>query len=404
MLQEQAMETDAAPAPAYSHSGRSSLSKALRFAALSLLLACIQANSAFLAGQGQAPSRARGNLAVRTATLERKKQSSPPAASEWRLGVGHAIDVLRHDVKGIFDVSRQHVPDFSIYHPDIEVVDARLPSFQLRGLANYQKVLSTLQWSLKAACTRSQLDITSVSPPVNSELYMRWRLKLWVKDLRSLLASAWGATPSQVLSSSLGGPVVLEGYSRYTFDQWSAEIVKITSELTNPPMYLADLFSQYARVPSWPMPVHSGVAMPGMHFSTLGLSGRTVSKEELAVSSGSITATRAWPREPTDIGTLAGSTAHRSGQLPQRLTGSRVAALAGWLPGMPETCEDDFECNDGKANFPLQCCELPVMGKFCCEPPDDIEQNGGIRMPAWVPIPVPVREAPWEGQGRGGRN
>lgn len=395
------METDA-HAPASSRGSRSSLSKALRLAALSLLFACLQANSAFLAGQNRAPSRAAGSFVARGATLERKKRSSPPAASEWRLGVGHAIDVLRHDVREIFDVSRQHVPDFSIYHPDIEVQDARLPSFQLRGLANYQKVLSTLQWSLKATCTRSQLDITSVSPPVNNELYMRWRLKLWVKDLRSLLASAWGATPSQVLSSSLGGPVIVEGYSRYTFDPWSAEIVKITSEITNPPMYLADLFSQYARVPSWPMPVHSGVAMPGMHISTLGLSTTTASKEELAASLGGITAHRALPREPADTAILAGGTPHRSGQLARRLTGSRVAALSGWLPGMPESCEDDFECNDGKANFPLQCCELPVMGKFCCEPPDDIEQNGGIRVPAWVPIPVPVDEAPWESGGRSG--
>ena len=60
----------------------------------------------------------------------------------------------------------------------------------------------------------------------------------------------------------------------------------------------------------------------------------------------------------------------------------------------PPGCEDDFECNDGKANFPLQCCEMPLLGKFCCEPPDDFATGTPTEMPAYVPLPVPVDESP----------
>ncbi|CAE8711062.1 unnamed protein product, partial [Polarella glacialis] len=38
----------------------------------------------------------------------------PPVNSEWRLGVGHAIDVLRKDVVGLFQ-DTNYTPDFSIY-------------------------------------------------------------------------------------------------------------------------------------------------------------------------------------------------------------------------------------------------------------------------------------------------
>lgn len=65
----------------------------------------------------------------------------------------------------------------------------------------------------------------------------------------------------------------------------------------------------------------------------------------------------------------------------------------GWLPSMPQGCEDDFECNDGKANFPLQCCELPIIGKFCCEP-DDQWAKPLPRTPAYVPIPVRTDDWP----------
>eukprot|EP00930_Biecheleria_cincta_P057994 TRINITY_DN43860_c0_g1_i1.p1 TRINITY_DN43860_c0_g1~~TRINITY_DN43860_c0_g1_i1.p1 ORF type:complete len:345 (-),score=32.34 TRINITY_DN43860_c0_g1_i1:71-1066(-) len=59
---------------------------------------------------------------------------------------------------------------------------------------------------------------------------------------------------------------------------------------------------------------------------------------------------------------------------------------------MPSPCEDDFECNNGTANYPLQCLlphecnpNLPrifAMGRFCCEP--DLPQ------PATELLRVPV--------------
>mmetsp|Transcript_23938 Transcript_23938/g.55254 ORF Transcript_23938/g.55254 Transcript_23938/m.55254 type:complete len:154 (+) Transcript_23938:89-550(+) len=66
-------------------------------------------------------------------------------------------------------------------------------------------------------------------------------------------------------------------------------------------------------------------------------------------------------------------------------------AGASWLPALPQTCSDDYECNDGKANFPLQCCEVMMM-KFCCEPDDFMPTPN---RPAFVPIPVPV-DTPYE--------
>ncbi|CAJ1431823.1 unnamed protein product [Effrenium voratum] len=287
----------------------------------------------------------------------------PPAGSQWRLNVGRAIDVLRRDMVGLFGRAR-YTPDFSIYSHNIEVIDARLPSFQLRGLATYQQVLSTLQWSVRTACDRSQLEITSMTPPVNNQMYLRWRLKLWFKDVRS-----WLGLSHYTLRE---GPFIVEGYSRYEFDPWSAEIVKHTIDITNPPMYLSDLVRQYTVTPAW-MPVSTG--MPTLSWSPWSwqIHGfNSGDKPEQSLLTGS-------SRSSARTGTSGGR--------------SSVARSAGWLPGLPQGCEDDFECNDGKANFPLQCCEMPLLGKFCCEPPDDFANAKGVpEMPAWVPLPVPVEE------------
>ena len=298
----------------------------------------------------------RGALVTRRAegaTLER-----PKAGSEWRLNVGRAIDVLRRDVSGLFSHKR-YTPDFSIYSPDIEVTDARLPSFKIRGLATYQQVLSTLKWSVRTACDRSSLEITSMTPPVNNEMYLRWRLKLWFKDVRSWLGY-------QAMGSEI--PFIVEGYSRYEFDPWSAAIVKHTIDITNPPMYLSDLVASYA-APSW-ITASPQMGMPGLS---------------------------AWPlqTQETSLGsTLAGGSGPGFGsqgsQGSQGQKRSLARAAGSWLPGLPQRCEDDFECNDGKANFPLQCCEMPLLGKFCCEPPDDFATGVPNEMPAYVPLPVPV--------------
>lgn len=300
-----------------------------------------------------------------------------PVASEWRLGVGRAIDVLRRDMVALFEDTR-NTPDFSIYSPDIQVVDARLPSFQLKGIATYQQVLSTLHWSVMTTCDRSQLEITGMTPPINNQLYMRWRLKLWFKDVlgnaRSLLAPAFGTSSSML---DAGSPFIVEGYSRYEFNPWSAEIVKHTIDITNPPMYLADLVAKYAQGPTWLMPSTTGLGVP----SVMPLSLEPV----LAAAGGSSVSSTA---SESVLSPLTGATAPGAREAGGRTSSAR---LAGWLPGLPQGCEDDFECNDGKANFPLQCCELPILGKFCCEP-DDYRP---ARMPAWQPLPVPVDDQPW---------
>ncbi|CAJ1388237.1 unnamed protein product [Effrenium voratum] len=143
-------------------------------------------------------------------------------------------------------------------------------------------------------------------------------------------------------------------------------------DITNPPMYLSDLVRQYTVTPAW-MPVSTG--MPTLSWSPWSwqIHGfNSGDKPEQSLLTGS-------SRSSARTGTSGGR--------------SSVARSAGWLPGLPQGCEDDFECNDGKANFPLQCCEMPLLGKFCCEPPDDFANAKGVpEMPAWVPLPVPVEE------------
>mmetsp|Transcript_115102 Transcript_115102/g.289620 ORF Transcript_115102/g.289620 Transcript_115102/m.289620 type:complete len:407 (+) Transcript_115102:54-1274(+) len=308
--------------------------------------------------------------------------------SEWRLGVGRAIDVLRRDAVALFE-NGDHALDFTIFSEDIEFVDARLPSFRLSGLATYQRVLSTLRWSVSAACDVSKLEITATSPPVNNEVYMRWRLHLWPRDpwasAKGLFMAAPGAgNPWQSLVSSpavgSGLPFIVEGYSRYEFDPWTAEIVKHTIDITNPPMYLNELLQSYNPIPAWLTPVPHGVGVP------LGATAPLAT----VVSTGLTGATAAGGAAAAPA-TAAGSSDGRGGAVVAR------TAEGSWLPSMPQTCEDDFECNDGKANYPLQCCELPIVGKFCCEV-DDFDPSQGLRLPAYVPLPVPTEE-PWQRPG-----
>ena len=269
-----------------------------RVAAVLGLLAVFNGFLAFIAGAGFR-SLAQRHVALSAeggTTLEKK----PKAQNEYRLNVGRAIDVLRRDMVGLFG-REQHVPDFSIYSPDIEVIDAHLPSFQLRGLATYQQVLSTMQWSIKTTCDRTKMEITSLTPPVNDQMYVRWRLHLWFKDVRSLLPPAFGGSPMM----NMQGPLIVEGYSRYQFDPWSAEIVKHTIEITNPPMHLSDLVGQYARTPSWAMPVSTGLGVPSL--------------------------TRAWPMH--EASALTGATTARARSSTSR---AATARSSGWLPGLPQ--------------------------------------------------------------------
>lgn len=181
-----------------------------------------------------------------------------------------------------------------------EVTDARLPSFKIRGLASYQQVLSTLKWSVRTTCHSSKLEITSITPPVNNDMYLRWRLKLWFKDVPSILGIGQTLSTTEV-------PFIVEGYSKYTFDAWSAEIVKHTIDITNPPMYLSDLMASYAS-PSW-LTVSPQMGMPGLS---------------------------AWPATATATGPamLVGGTGPSSGSSPRR-EGS-TATAAGWALGLPQ--------------------------------------------------------------------
>lgn len=240
----------------------------------------------------------------------------------------------------------QHVPDFSIFSEDLIVADARLPGFELKGLSTYQRILSTLRWSLSTAFEHSKFQVTAVQPPVHGALQMRWRIHLWPKDVlaqaKDFLTPALG--PGAFTSEGLNGdaPVIVEGYSRYEFDHWTAEIVKHTIDITNPPMLLADLVRERTGSFVWmPTPSVSGVRLPNMMSES--------------------------DAEPELLQTTA-----------------------AWSPSLPQTCESDFDCNDGRANFPLQCCELPILGKFCCEP-EEIQSRP--QDPAYVPLPVP--SDPW---------
>lgn len=296
-------------------------------------------------------------------SLEKTKPSS-----EWRLDVGHAIDVLRRDTVGLFG-DQQYTPDFSIFDNDITIVDARLPDFKLKGLATYQYIQSTLQWSVHNGCVLSNMAITSMTPPVNNEVYVRWRLQLWPKELQDFWLTDTRA--------AVGEGVIFEGYSRYEFHPWTAQIVKHTIDITNPPMYITDLISRYAPTPSW-ITLAPGTASPRAVPYRM-------SQPKMTVQQSFATAEEMSAIRPFVGASITGA----------RNQSPRTALHAGsWMPSLPQSCEDDFECNDGKANFPLQCCEIPLIGGFCCEPPDyePVSEN-----PAYVPLPVPVQE-PWMGR------
>jgi len=221
----------------------------------------------------------------------------------------------------------------------------------LKGLSTYQRILSTLQWSLTTAFDQGKFEITAVQPPVHGTLQMRWRIHLWPKDVlapaKGFLTPALGPGAFLAEGPDEDAPVIVEGYSRYEFDHWTAEIVKHTIDITNPPMLLADLMGERTGSFAWmPTPSVTGVRMPNM-----------MSQSEA---------------EPS---------------LPQ--------GSAAWSPSLPQTCEDDFDCNDGRANFPMQCCELPILGRFCCEP-DEVQRMP--QDPAYVPLPVP--SDPWAQESR----
>ena len=91
---------------------------------------------------------------------------------------------------------------------------------------------------------------------------------------------------------------------------------------------------------------------------------------------------RLQPRAPGLSGQFAGAATTSATARPQ----SAMAALS-WMPSMPQTCNDDFDCNGGRANFPLQCLDM-VFLKVCIDPDDFERSTAGSRELAYVPIPV----------------
>lgn len=295
-----------------------------------------------------------------------------PGLEDWRLGAGHVLDVLRSDVPGLFATgfSRPgHQPDVSIFHEDVRFVDARAPNFELKGRSTYRQFLAALRWSVQAACDESRLEITALSPPVNNEIFMRWRLQLWPKDMMSLAQDLMSVEPRAALGH--GEPTIIEGYSRYELDPWSAEVMKHTVDITNPPMYIADLVRRLGFDAEW------GVAPQGAWVQTPRLSA--IPSPKLQPSPAFVGMTIPKRNRP----------AIRRQEVEKAKTASSSFAF-DW--SLPQSCEDDFECNGGRANFPLKCCEIPVIGNYCCSPPDDEPLQR--RDPIYVPIPVPID--PWQ--------
>lgn len=165
---------------------------------------------------------------------------------------------------GFFDADKEL--DYSIFSREVVLEDARLPDFRVQGLEAYRTALGALRWSVRAASDAQRFEITAMSPPVRSSVYVRWRLHLWPKDP---LAPAIGLlTPALAWNSPLlhrfgvDEPMVFEGYSRYEFDPWSAEVVSHTIEITNPPMDLADLLDRHVRMPVFGLGARLPQAVP----------------------------------------------------------------------------------------------------------------------------------------------
>lgn len=179
--------------------------------------------------------------------MEPPQTSLRVQASEWRLDVGHAMDTLRSDVTELFSANAK--PNYDIFSRDVVLEDARVPSFRIQGLEAYRATLDVLRWSVRAACDGQRMEITSMRLPVNGVAYIRWRLHLWPKDplapAKDFLTPSLGWNSPFLYSFRASEPTVVEGYSHYEFDPWSAEIIRHTIDITNPPMLLEDLLQRH---------------------------------------------------------------------------------------------------------------------------------------------------------------
>eukprot|EP00931_Biecheleriopsis_adriatica_P060341 TRINITY_DN36223_c0_g1_i1.p1 TRINITY_DN36223_c0_g1~~TRINITY_DN36223_c0_g1_i1.p1 ORF type:complete len:335 (-),score=18.99 TRINITY_DN36223_c0_g1_i1:362-1318(-) len=268
---------------------------------------------------------------VRGAALLRnsiRSAEQPKAPCEFRLQLGRAIDTLRIDVAQLFDRGRKR-PDLSLFSDDVTFAVQSMPSLSLNGLDMYNRTLRFIRWSVKSMRNSSQMKIIAFHQTIDTMLYVRWQFRVRPKD--ALLAVAAQTS----YWDSTEQMVLLEGLSKYELHPSTALIVRHTVEFTNPPLYLSELPKLF------PAPRDILLAQP-----------------ELAHS-----AVKAWSFE---MGTFS-------------------------FPLLPATCEDDFECNNGTANYPLQCLhphecmstlpEIFIMGRYCCEPPVPSEPIR-VRVPA----------------------
>ncbi|CAE7497214.1 unnamed protein product [Symbiodinium natans] len=168
-------------------------------------------------------------------------------ARNFRMNLGHALDVLRRDVPHMFDKS--YDLDYSIFSPSVVAEDARMPNVQMRGLEAYRTTIDLIRQVVRTTCDHHKMEIQSISVPVNSVVYVRWRLQIWPKDplgpAKVFLNPAWRLFSSPLHDYGAAvEPTILEGYSKYDFDAWSGEIVKHAVEVTLPPMLLKDFVQQ----------------------------------------------------------------------------------------------------------------------------------------------------------------
>ena len=118
----------------------------------------------------------------------------------------------------------------------------------------YRNFLLALRWSLRSMFEESKLEITAMGKTlsVDGKLSMRWRLHLWPKgvmshalDFMAPILQGWGFHLREE-THQWEAPAIVEGYSNYEFDPWTAQITKHTVDIKNPPLFITDLLRQYS--------------------------------------------------------------------------------------------------------------------------------------------------------------
>jgi len=185
------------------------------------------------------------------------KRPSSHSGIEWRWKVGKAIDVLRSDA--VASATEQGEQDFSIFSQDVVLDVAQMPQFQVHGLDAYRRAMNMIRWSTQSAFERYRVEVLSVTPPAAGVVYMRWRVHLWPIDplapARQFLAPLLSWDNALLYRHHHAEQAeVVDGYSRYEFDPWSAEIIRHTIDFKNPPSYLTEMLrSDSAGVPAFQM-------------------------------------------------------------------------------------------------------------------------------------------------------